>query len=185
MADKKFYKITAGAEFEKDFYVEAENKEQALRELEEHNFTKEETIPLSGKIDVDVVNKETEIVEVTKEQAQPKNVIQDLKETMANHGFVLASCGQGINGAMGYAFLHKKTGAYIGIQEEELDEEELWNVLGVTEKEIRRRIEERNKTEDFYTGEEMDNKIGDWANKDYKAVIIEIIEEKVKGCCKE
>ena len=46
-------------------------------------------------------------------------------------------------------------------------------------------MEERNKTEDFYTGEEMDNKIGDWANKDYKAVIIEIIEEKVKGCCKE
>ena len=61
MADKKFYKITAGAEFEKDFYVEAENKEQALRELEEHNFTKEVTIPLTGKIDVDVVNKETEV----------------------------------------------------------------------------------------------------------------------------
>ena len=97
---------------------------------------------------------------------------------MGNKGFALVSCGHGINGAQGYAFLHRKTGEYIGVQEEELDAEELWDVLGVTQEEIRHRIEERNKTEDFYTGEEMDNKIGEWEDEDYKAVILEIIEEK-------
>jgi len=181
MADKKYFKITAGVEFEKEFYVEAENKEEALRELEELNFEKEEMVIWSGKIDVDVVDREKDIVEVTKEEAQPKDVIQDLKETMANHDFVLASCGHGINGAMDYAFLHEKTGAYIGVREEELDAEELWDVLGVTEEEIRHRIEERNKSESPYTTEEMDNKIGEWGDDDYKKVILEIIEEKAKG----
>ena len=180
MADKKYFKITAGGEYEKEFFVEAENKEEALRELEELNFEKEETVLWSGKIDVDVIDKEKDIVEVTKEEAQPKDVIQGIKEGMENRGFALVSCGQGINGAQGYAFLHRRTGEYIGLQEEELDEEELWDVLGVTEEEIRHRIEKRNKTEDFYKGEEMDSKIGDWEDEDYKAVILDIIEEKAK-----
>ena len=55
---------------------------------------------------------------------------------MEDKGFALVSCGQGINGAHGYAFLHRQTGEYIGVQEEELDEEEMWDVLGVTEEEI-------------------------------------------------
>ena len=160
MADKKYFKITAGVEIEKEFFVEAENKEEALRELEELNFEKEETVLLSGKIDVDVVDKENHIVEVTKEEAQPKDVIESIKEVMTDQGFALVSCGQGINGTQGYAFLHRQTGEYIGLQEEELDEEELWDVLGVTEEEIRHRIEERNKTEDFYTVEQIDNKVG-------------------------
>ena len=180
MADKKFFKITAGVEYEKEFYVEAQNREQALEELQELNFEKEETVLFSGKIDVDVVDKEQDIVEVTEEEAKPNDVIQGIKEVMENRGFVLVSCGHGINGAQGYIFLHRKTGEYIGVQEEELDEEELWDVLGVTEKEIRHRIEERNKTEDFYTGEETDNKIGEWEDEDYKAIILEIIEEKAK-----
>ena len=180
MADKKYFKITAGVEYEKEFYVEAENKEEALRELEELNFQKEETVLFSGKIEVDVVDKEQDIVEVTKEEAQPIDVIQSIKEVMGNKGFALVSCGQGINGAQGYAFIHRRTGEYIGLQEEELDEEGLWDVLGVTEQEIRRRIEERNKTEDFYTGEQMDSKVGDWQDEDYRAVILEIIEEKAK-----
>ena len=180
MADRKYFKITAGVEFEKEFYVEAENKDQALEELEELNFEKEETVLLSGKIDVDVVDKKQDIVEVTKEEAQPKDVIQSIKEVIADRGFVLVSCGHGIHGVRGYAFLHRETGEYIGVQEE-LDAEELWDVLGVTEEEIRHRIEERNKTEDFYTGEEMDNKIGEWEDEEYKAVILEIIEEKAKG----
>lgn len=180
MADKKYFKITAGVEFEKEFYVEAENKEEALRELEELNFEKEETVIWSGKVDVDVVDRDTDIVEVTKEEAQPKDGIQSIKEVLGNKGFALVSCGHGISGVQGYAFLHRKTGEYIGVQGEELDAEELWDVLGVTEEEIRRRIEERNKTEDFYTGEEMDNKIGEWEDEDYKAVILEIIEEKAK-----
>ena len=180
MADKKYFKITAGVEFEKEFYVEAENKEEALRELEELNFEKEETVLWSGKIDVDVVDKERDIVEVSKEEAQPKDVIQSIKEVMGDKGFALVSCGHGINGAQGYACLHRKTGEYIGVQGEELDAEELWDVLGVTEEEIRHRIEERNKTEDLYTGEEMDNKIGEWEDEDYKAVILEIIEAKAK-----
>jgi hypothetical protein len=33
----------------------------------------------------------------------------------------------------------------------------------------------------LYTGEEMDNKIGEWEDEEYKAVILEIIEEKAKG----
>ena len=180
MTGKKYFKITTGVEFEKEFYVEAENKEEALRELEELNFEKEETVLWSGKIDVDVVDKEQDIVEVTKEEAQPKDVIQRIKEVMGDKGFALVSCGHGINGTQGYAFLHRKTGQYIGVQEEELDAEELWDVLGITEEEIRHRIEERNKTEDFHTGEEMDNKIGEWEDEDYKAVILEIIEEKAK-----
>ena len=180
MADKKYFKITAGVEYEKEFYVEAENKEDALRELEELNFQKEETVLFSGKIEVDVVDKEQDIVEVTKEEAKPKDVIQGIIEVMEDRGFALVSCGQGINGAQGYAFIHRRTGEYIGLQEEELDEEGLWDVLGVTEQEIRRRIEERNKTEDFYTGEQMDSKVGDWQDEDYRAVILEIIEEKAK-----
>ena len=180
MADKKYFKITAGVEYEKEFYVEAENKEEALRELEELNFQKEETVLFSCKIDVDVVDKEKDIVEVSKEEAQPKDVIQSIKEVMGNKGFALVSCGHGINGAQGYAFLHRQTGEYIGLQEEELDEEGLWDVLGVTEQEIRRRIEERNKTEDFYTGEQMDSKVGDWQDEDYRAVIQDIINEKAR-----
>ena len=180
MADKKYFKITAGVEYEKEFYVEAENKEEALRELEELNFQKEETVLFSGKIEVDVIDKEQDIVEVTKEEAKPKDVIQGIIEVMEDRGFALVSCGQGINGAQGYAFIHRRTGEYIGLQEEELDEEGLWDVLGVTEQEIRRRIEERNKTEDFYTGEQMDSKVGDWQDEDYRAVILEIIEEKAK-----
>ena len=62
MADKKYFKITAGVECEKEFYVEAGDKEEALRELEELNFEKEETVLFSGKIDVDVVDKEQDIV---------------------------------------------------------------------------------------------------------------------------
>ena len=75
MTDKKYFKITAGVEYEKEFYVEAENKEEALRELEELNFEKEETVLWSGKIDVDVVDKEQDIVEVSKEEAQPIDAI--------------------------------------------------------------------------------------------------------------
>ena len=178
MADKKFFRITAGAEYQKEFYVEAKNKEEALRELEELNFEKVETVLFSGKIEVDLVDKDQAIVEVTKEEAQPKDVIQEIKEVMEDKGFALVCCGQGINGAQGYAFLHKETGEYIGVQEEELDEEDLWDVLGVTEKEIRHRIEERNKTEDVYTGEQMDSKVGDWQDEDYRAVILDIIDEK-------
>ena len=180
MADKKYFKITAGVEYEKEFYVQADNKEEALRELEELNFGKAETVLFSGKIEVDVVDKDQDIVEVTKEEAKPKDVIQGIIEVMEDRGFALVSCGQGINGAQGYAFIHRRTGEYIGLQEEELDEEGLWDVLGVTEQEIRRRIEERNKTEDFYTGEQMDSKVGDWQDEDYRAVILEIIEEKAK-----
>ena len=180
MAKKKYYKITAGMELEKEFYVEADNKEEALRELGELNFEKEETVLFSGKIDVDVVDKETDIVEVTREEAQPEDVIQSIKEVMGDKGFALVSCGHGINGAQGHVFLHRETGEYIGVQEEELDTEGLWDVLGVTEEEIRHRIEERNKTENFYTGEELDGKIGDWGDEDYKKVILEIIEEKAK-----
>ena len=181
MADKKYFKITAGVECEKEFYVQADNKEEALRELEELNFGKAETVLFSGKIEVNVVDKEHDIVEVTEEEAQPKDVIQSIKEVMADKGFALVSCGQGINGAQGYAFLHRKTGEYIKVQREEPDAEELWDVLGVTEQEIRLRIEERNKTEDFHTGEQMDNKVGDWQDEDYRAVILEIIDEKAKG----
>ena len=180
MADKKYFRITAGVEGEKDFYVQAQDKEDALRELEELNFQKEEMVLFSGKIEVDVVNKDQDIVEVTKEEALPKDVIQSIKEVMEDKGFALVSCGQGINGAQGYAFLHRQTGEYIGVQEEELDDEELWDVLGVTEQEIRHRIEERDKTEDFYTGEQMDNKVGDWQDEDYRAVILEIIDEKAR-----
>lgn len=180
MADKKYFRITAGVECEKDFYVQAQDKEDALRELEELNFQKEEMVLFSGKIEVDVVNKDQDIVEVTKEEALPKDVIQSIKEVMEDKGFALVSCGQGINGAQGYAFLHRQTGEYIGVQEEELDDEELWDVLGVTEQEIRHRIEERDKTEDFYTGEQMDNKVGDWQDEDYRAVILEIIDEKAR-----
>jgi len=178
MADKKYYRITAGVAYQKDFYVEAKNKEEALRELEELNFEKAETVLLSGKIEVDLVDKEQDIVEVTKEEAQPEDVIQSIKGVMEDKGFVLVSSGHGLNGAQGYAFMHKKTGEYIGVQEEELDEEEMWDVLGVTEEEIRHRIEGRNKTEDFYTGEQMDSKVGDWQDEDYRAVILGIIDEK-------
>jgi len=180
MADKRYFRITAGVECEKDFYVQAEDKEQALEELQELNFLKEATVLFSCTIEVDVVDKEQDVVEVTEEEAQPKDVIQDIEEVMANQGFALVCCGQGINGAQGYAFLHRKTGEYIGVQEEDLDEEELWDVLGVTEQEIRHRIEERNKTEDFYTGEQMDGKVGDWQDEDYKAVILDIIDEKAR-----
>jgi len=178
MADKKCFRITAGVECEKDFYVQAHDKEDALRELEELNFEKAETVLFSGKIEVDVVDKDQDIVEVTKQEAQPKEVIQEIKEVMEDKGFALVCCGHGLNGSQGYAFLHKETGEYIGVQEEELDEEDLWDVLGVTEKEIRHRIEERNKTEDVYTGEQMDSKVGDWQDEDYRAVILDIIDEK-------
>lgn len=180
MACKKYFKITAGVECERDFYVQAEDKEQALEELQELNFLKEETVLFSGKIEVDVVDKDREIVEVTEEEAQPKDVIQSIKDVMEEQGFALVSCGHGMNGAQGYAFMHRKTGEYIGVQEEELDEEEMWGVLGVTEEEIRCRIEERNKTEDFYTGEQMDSKVGDWQDEDYEAVILDIIDEKAR-----
>lgn len=180
MADKKYFRITAGVECEKDFYVQAEDKEHALEELQELNFLKEETVLFSGRIEVDVVDKNQDIVEVTEQETQPKDVIQSIKDVMANQGFAMVSCGQGINGAQGYAFLHRQTGEYIGVQEEELDEEEMWDVLGVTEEEIRSRIEERNKTEDFYTGEQMDSKVGDWQDEDYRAVILEIIDEKAR-----
>lgn len=180
MADKKYFRITAGVEYEKDFYVQARDKDQALEELDELNFEKAETVLFSGKIEIDVVNKEHDIVEVTEEEAQPKDVTQCIKEVMEDRGFALVNCGQGINGAQGYAFMHRKTGEYIGVQEEELDDEELWDVLGVTEQEIRHRIEERNKTEDFYTGEQMDSKIGDWQDEDYRAVILDIIDEKAR-----
>ena len=50
----------------------------------------------------------------------------------------------------------------------------------MTEEEIRHRIEERNKTEDFYSGEQMDNKVGDWQDEDYEAVILGIIDEKAR-----
>ena len=178
MADKKYFRITAGMECERDFYVQAQDKEDALRELEELNFLKAETVLFSGRIEVDVVDKERDIVEVTKEEAQPEDVIQSIKGVMEDKGFALVSCGHGINGAQGYAFMHRQTGEYIGVQEEELDEEEMWDVLGVTEEEIRHRIEERNKTEDFYTGEQMDSKVGDWQDEDYRAVILDIIDEK-------
>jgi hypothetical protein len=180
MADKKYFRITAGMECEKNFYVQAQDKEDALRELEELNFQKEETVLFSGNIEVDVVDKNQDIVEVTEQEARPKDVIQSIKEVMEEQGFALVSCGQGINGAQGYAFMHRQTGEYIGVQEEELDEEEMWDVLGVTEEEIRHRIEERNKTEDFYSGEQMDNKVGDWQDEDYEAVILDIIDEKAR-----
>ena len=167
-------------EYEKDFYVQAQDKDQALEELEELNFEKAETVLFSGKIELDVVDKEQDIVEVTEEEAQPKDVIQGIKEVMEDRGFALVSCGQGINGAHGYAFLHRRTGEYVGVQEEELDDEELWDILGVTEQEIRHRIEERNKIEDFYTGEQMDSKAGDWQDEDYRAVILEIIDERAR-----
>ena len=180
MTENKYFKITAGVECEKEFYVEAGDKEEALRELEELNFEKEETVLFSGKIDVDVVDKEQDIVEVTEEEAQPKDVIQSIKEVMEDRGFALVSCGHGIHGVRGHAFLHRKTGEYIKVQKEELDTKELWDVLGITEEEIRHRIEERNKSEDLYTGQDMNNKIGQWQDEDYKAVILEIIEEKAK-----
>lgn len=180
MTENKYFKITAGVECEKEFYVEAGDKEEALRELEELNFEKEETVLFSGKIDVDVVDKEQDIVEVTKEEAQLEDVIQSIKEVIADRGFVLVSCGHGIHGVRGHAFLHRKTGEYIKVQKEELDTKELWDVLGITEEEIRHRIEERNKSEDLYTGQDMDNKVGQWQDEDYKAVILEIIEEKAK-----
>jgi hypothetical protein len=107
-------------------------------------------------------------------------VIESIKDVMEEQGFALVSCGQGINGAQGYAFMHRQTGEYIGVQEEELDEEGMWDVLGVTEEEIRSRIEERNKTEDFYTGEQMDSKIGDWQDEDYRTAILDIIDEKAR-----
>jgi len=180
MADKKYFRVTAGVEYERDFYVQAQDKEDALRELEELNFLKAETVLFSGRIEVDVVDKEQDIVEVTKEEAQPEDVIQSIKGVMEDKGFALVSCGHGINGAQGYAFMHRQTGEYIGVQEQELDEEEMWDVLGITEHEIRQRIEERNKTEDFYTGEQMDSKIGDWQDEDYRAAILDIIDEKAR-----
>jgi len=180
MADKKYFRITAGVECEKDFYVQAQDKEDALRELEELNFEKAETVLFSGKIEVDLVDKDQDIVEVTKQEAQPKDVIQSIKEVMEEQGFALVSCGHGLNGTQGYAFMHRQTGEYIGVQEEELDEEEMWDVLGVTEEEIRHRIEERNKTEDSYTGEQMGSKVGDWQDEDYQAVILDIIDEKAR-----
>jgi hypothetical protein len=180
MADKKYFRVTAGVEYERDFYVQAQDKEDALRELEELNFLKAETVLFSGRIEVDVVDKEQDIVEVTKEEAQPEDVIQSIKGVMEDKGFALVSCGHGINGAQGYAFMHRQTGEYIGVQEQELDEEEMWDVLGITEHEIRQRIEERNKTEDFYTGEQMDSKVGEWQDEDYRAVILDIIDEKDK-----
>jgi len=103
MACKKYFKITAGVECKRDFYVQAEDKEQALEELQELNFLKEETVLFSGKIEVDVVDKDREIVEVTEEEAQPKDVIQSIKDVMEEQGFALVSCGHGINGAQGYA----------------------------------------------------------------------------------
>jgi len=178
MTDKKYFRITAGVECEKNFYVHAQDKEDALRELEELNFEKAETVLFSGKIEVDVVDKEQDRVEVTQEEAQPEDVVQSIKEVMEEQGFALVCCGHGLNGSHGYAFMHKETGEYIGVQEEELDEEEMWDVLGVTEEEIRHRIEERNKTEDSYTGEQMDSKVGDWEDEDYRAVVLEIIDEK-------
>jgi len=67
MADKKYFRITAGVEYERDFYVQAQDKEDALRELEELNFEKAETVLFSGKIEVDVVDKEQDIVEVSED----------------------------------------------------------------------------------------------------------------------
>jgi hypothetical protein len=180
MADKKYFRITAGVECQNDFYVQAKDKEEALRALEELNFLRTETVLFSGKIEVDVVDKNRDMVEVTKEEAQPKDAIQSIREVMQNRGFALVSCGHGINGAQGYAFMHRQTTEYVGVQEEELDEEEMWDVLGVTEEEIRSRIEERNKTEDSYTGEQMDSKVGDWQDEDYRAVILGIIDERAK-----
>ena len=69
MADKRYFRITAGVECEKNFYIQAQDKEDALTELEELNFLKEETVLFSGKIDVDVVDKEQDIVEVTSGQS--------------------------------------------------------------------------------------------------------------------
>ena len=180
MTDKKYFRITAHAEFQKEFYVEAGTKQEALEELEELNFQKEKTLLLSGKIDFGGIDVAQDIKEVTKEEAQPEDSIQSVKEVLRSKGFVCVSCGHGISGNMGYSFLNKETLEYIGVQEEDLDAEELWDVLGVTEEEIKHRIEERNKTESPYTTEELDNKIGEWEDEDYKAVILEIIEEKAK-----
>ncbi len=180
MADKKYFRITAGVEYERDFYVQAQDKENALEELEGLDFLKEETGLFSSRIEVNAVNKDRDIVEVSEKEAQPQDVIQTIKDVMANQGFVVVSCGQGINGVQGYNFLHRRTGEYVWVQQEDLDEEQIWDVLGVTEQEIRSRIEERNKTEDSYTGEQMDSKVGDWQDEDYRAVILEIIDEKAR-----
>ncbi len=112
--------------------------------------------------------------------AEPFKIKVSVKEVIKGKGFALVSCGHGINGAQSYIFMHRRTGEYIGVQEQQLDEEESWDVLGVTEQEIKHRMEERNKTECPYTTEEINSKIGDWGDEDYKKVILEIIEEKAK-----
>lgn len=111
-----------------------------------------------------------------------KLIINQITEILNKKGFVCVSQGHGIGGQMGYAFVNKETFEYLGIQEEDLDDEDFWNVLGTTEEEIKHKLEERNKTEELYTEEELQNKI-DSEDEDYKAVIWDLIkanEEAIK-----
>lgn len=131
------------------------------------------------KMDIAQTGEEIEIIEETKE----KPLINKMAKHLKSEGFACVSQGQS-NGERNFCFLHKETGEYFTIGDNyALDEEELWNMLGTTEEEISKEIEERNKTEDCYTGAEMDNKVGNWEDEDYKAVIQDLItsnEEVIK-----
>lgn len=59
-----------------------------------------------------------------------------------------------------------------------MDDENFWNILGTTEKEIKEKLEERNKTEEKYT--ELLNKIN-FPDENYQAVIKKFIEVNEKA----
>ena len=116
------------------------------------------------------------------DQKKP-TIIKQIEKKLNQEGFVCVSYG-GMNGESYYHFLHKESGEYVNINDNQAqDDEELWNLVGVDEEQIKTLIEERKKTLNCYTTAEMDKKVGNWEDEDYKKVIQDLIksnEEVIK-----
>ena len=116
-----------------------------------------------------------------------KRLIKQIEENLNKKGYVCVSQAY-INGSYHYHFINKETFDYIGINDEDLDEENLWDILGVTEKEIEEKVMDlKSNNKDFTNKEELteavEKAIGNYEDKDYKKVIRDFItanEELIK-----
>ena len=96
--------------------------------------------------------------------------MKQIGKELENQGYKLIQQGQDINGEW-FRFIHQETFKTICINEESLDDEELWDNLGTSEGEIIEAIQKKGKTS------EEAKTIIDKERKEYDEVIKEIIKE--------
>ncbi len=107
---------------------------------------------------------------------------EKIKNILEQEGYKLV-CRSMLNGTDVDTFMNRETFDIVSIDNSDLDMEDVFNMLQTDEGEIKEKIAERMTTEDGHptpaTKEEIELKI-DWEDKDFKAVIREIIDKANK-----